>query len=505
MQVLIALILVLLVIGIFAARPPHRLFALWRSATPGGRLLRELLLQSLALLAGLDLLIASGLQHRFYGPEHVSPLHVLLGGAWLSLLFWRAAVLLNREHAVRREGEAALFETSALLRAVSDNTPDGIFIRDRDGRFILANPALAAVLGKSVQEITGHGATEVLADLDDAAMVLASDRAVMQAGRALSVEESLHLASGMRTFHSTKAPWLGYRGELLGVVGISTDITERKRTEDALRAHETQLEALVACRTAEVRELIGHLESTREEEKRAIARELHDELGADLTALGMHLGLLFQRMPVDPHADERSSQIKHLLGSIVTTTRRIQRGLRPDKLDVFGIKIALTEQVQEFAEYAGVHCKVSIPDEDMEYGAAIDIALFRMVQEALNNIAKHAKARNVAVILDDTDDSIVLTIRDDGIGLPENSADKLHTHGLRGMRERAAYLGGSVAFSSSPGGGTTIRVHVPKPQARVPDAQAAAFDAPVTPAAPATPVADAIVQQSAWIEAHDAT
>ena len=383
----------------------------------------------------------------------------------LSVLIQRAAALLNRQHAGQRKGVTAQFETSALLQAVSDNTPDGIFIRDREGRFMFANPALAAVFGKTVEEIVGRTVAEVLVNADDAAMVLASDGAVVRSGRAVGVEESLHLPQRMRTFHSTKAPWLGGRGEPLGVVGISTDITERKRIEDALRAHETQLEALVASRTVEVHELIGHLESTREEEKCAIARELHDELGSALTALSMHLSLLFQQLPADRHLDDRSDQINSLLTSIVTTTRRMQQGLRPDKLDAFGIKIAITEQVQEFAKYAGVDCRVSVPDEELAYGAAIDIALFRMVQEALNNIAKHAKASRVSVVLDDTDDTIVLTIRDDGVGLPENCAGMLHTHGLRGMRERAAYLGGSVGFSRSPGGGTTIQVHVPKPDA----------------------------------------
>ena len=467
MSVLIALAGVLAVAGILAALPRYGLIALWRSPAPGGRLLRRLLPQSLLLLAGLELLIDLGVQHRLYEPSQALPLRALFGCVLLSVLLWRAAVLLNREHAVRREGEAALFDSSALLQAVSDNTSDGIFIRDRDGRFILANPALAALLGANVQEIIGRTAAEVLIDPDDAAMMLASDGAVMQAGHALAVEESLHLAQGMRTFQSTKAPWLDYRGELLGVVGISTDITDRKRTEDTLRAHETQLEALVAARTAEVRELIGHLETTREEEKRAIARELHDELGSALTALSMHLSLLLRQIPADRTPGQHVVQINNLLASIVTTTRRMQQGLRPDKLDVFGIKAAVAEQVQEFAQYAGVSCKVSVPEEGVVYGAAIDIALFRMVQEALNNIAKHAKASNVSVVLDDTDDVIVLTICDDGIGLPENSADNLHTHGLRGMRERAAYLGGSVGFSSSPGGGTTIRVDVPKPGAAV--------------------------------------
>ena len=450
-----------------------------RSSTPGGGLLRQLLPQSLVLVAGLELLIDVGVQHALYGSAQALPLRVLLGCALLCALFWRAARLLDREHAARRAGEATLFETSALLRAVSDNTPDGIFIRDRDGRFVLANPALATVLGKRLHDIIGRTAAEVLPDATDAARVLASDAAVMQAGHALGIEESLHLGQGIRTFQSTKAPWLGCRGELLGVVGISTDITERKHGEDALRAHETQLEALVAARTAEVRELIGHLESTREEEKRAIARELHDELGSALTALSMHLRLVFQQMPAHPNPDERVARINSLLASIVTTTRRMQRGLRPDKLDTFGIKIAIAEQVEEFSQYAGVRCKVSLPDEEVMYGAAIDIALFRMVQEALNNTAKHAKATNVAVVLDDTDEAIILTVRDDGVGLPERSAGMRHTHGLRGMRERAACLGGSIGFTKTPGGGTTVRVHLPKPDTPLQASPRAPAAAPV--------------------------
>lgn len=225
--------------------------------------------------------------------------------------------------------------------------------------------------------------------------------------------------------------------------------------------HETQLETLVADRTAELRALIGHLEATREEEKRALARELHDDLGSVLTALNMHLAILFQNIPQDDSMLERIAQIKGLLASVSKTARRIQLGLRPDQLDVFGIKAAIADQAAEFEMYTGIPCRANLPDEDIAYSTHIDIALFRIVQEALNNIAKHSRARHVDVVLDDLDDSVVLSIRDDGIGMPVH-ASSTHSLGLRGMRERAGNLGGEVRIISTPGKGSLIRVTIPK-------------------------------------------
>jgi signal transduction histidine kinase len=303
------------------------------------------------------------------------------------------------------------------------------------------------------------------ADPADAQRIDLEDQSVMDSGEARVFETTTKFTYGIRTLHSTKAPWLNAQGEIMGLVGISTDITDRKRMEDSLKAHETQLEALVAARTFEVSELIGHLETTREEEKRSIARELHDDLGSALTALNMHLSLIFQQMPEDPKVTERAGKIKTLLGSITSATRRIQIGLRPDKLDVFGIKVAIAEQAAEFEKYSGVVCNASLPDDQLTYAPRVDIALFRMVQEALNNIAKHAQATRVDVILDDTDDEIVLTIRDNGVGIPVEQPGDVMTHGLRGMRERAGYLGGSVRITGSEGNGTNIVITIPKTEA----------------------------------------
>jgi signal transduction histidine kinase len=176
----------------------------------------------------------------------------------------------------------------------------------------------------------------------------------------------------------------------------------------------------------------------------------------------MHLAILFQQMPQDSRLNERSVQVKALLSSVTQTTRRIQAGLRPDKLDIFGIKTAIAEHVLEFQDYTGISCNASLPDEDVSYTPQIEIALFRMTQEALNNIARHAKADHVDVVLDDSDDCIMLTVRDNGLGMSPAQAQQTATHGLRGMRERAGYLGGDVQIVSEVGKGTRIIITLPK-------------------------------------------
>lgn len=449
-------------LGILAARPSHRLMRLWNSQSPGGPILRRLLPNSLLMLVILDFAIKWGVQNHLYDANMASPLLIMLSGTLLFIMFCRTAALLNREYEGRQIGEAALAESNALLRAVSDNTPDAIFVKDRNGRMIFANPAKLRLLGKERDQVIGLSSDELYLEKDDAARVMEEDRIVILGGKPKTFETTTRYAYGMRTMHSTKAPWLDAKGQVMGLVGISTDITDRKRMEDALKAHETQLEALVAARTFEVSELIGHLETTREEEKRSIARELHDDLGAALTALNMHLSLIFQQMPPEPKFTERSVKIKALLSSITDATRRIQNGLRPDKLDVFGVKIAIAEQAAEFEKYTGVVCNVNLPDDQLGYAPRVDIALFRIVQEALNNIAKHAKATHVDVVLDDVDDEIVLTVRDNGIGIPAENPGGMSTHGLRGMRERVAYLGGTVRVNGADGKGTTIVITIPK-------------------------------------------
>jgi PAS domain S-box-containing protein len=452
----------ILAIGMLFSRPRHPIMAVLFSPAPGGRLLRSVLPSTLILLVALILLAKWGAHRGYYSEEMILPLALLIGGSMLIMLFWRAALLLNQEYGWRVKGEAELARTNDVIRIVSDFTTDAISVKDRKGRYIYVNPTGIKVLGKQLDDVLGHTSIEVLANHEVAEAIEANNRIVLNEGKADVIEFTLDTPAGMCTYHLTTAPWFGPQGEVMGTVSIATDITDRKRAEDALRAQEARLEKLVEARTQEVRELFGHLETLREEEKRAIARELHDDMGASLTALNMHLAILFQQIPSEPGMAERIVQIKALLGSITATKRRIQNGLRPDKLDIFGIKTALTDQAMDFENYTGVSCAVSLPDEEVKYSTQVETSLFRMVQEALNNIAKHAQASHVDIILDDDGENIYLTIRDNGVGIQPEARPEGPTHGLRGMRERAAYLGGSIAIESKPGAGTRICITLPK-------------------------------------------
>ena len=350
---------------------------------------------------------------------------------------------------------------SALLIAVSDNTNDSIFVKNCAGELIFANPATLSMLGKSREEALFKTSRALLVDPDEADRVDRDDRQVIDTRASLTVEQTLHLPNGVRTYSTTKAPWFDQSGALMGLVGISTDITAHKEAEDSLRARERQLEATIAERTAALRELTNHIESIREEEKRAIARELHDDMGATLTSLSMHLQGTYALFPDDDKWNGRKSKIQSLLASVVATTRRLQTNLRPTMLDLFGLKTAIGELLAEFSAESGLNCKASLPDDDLVIDAKLEIALYRMLQEILNNVAKHARASKVDVILDLDEDRLALTVRDDGVGIDEERLHNTVTHGLRGLHERAAYLGGSIRIRRGIDGGTTVAIHLP--------------------------------------------
>ena len=249
---------------------------------------------------------------------------------------------------------------------------------------------------------------------------------------------------------------------MLGVIAISTDISRYKKAEDALRACELRVEETVSHRTAALRSLADHLETVREEEKRAIARELHDDMGASLTSLSMHMEGAYPLLPGDPQWTERKAKIQTLLRSLVTTTRRMQTELRPTMLDLFGIKAAIHELTDDFRQRTSIGCDISLPDEDIAIGHKLEITVYRMLQELLNNIVAHAHASHVDVILDVDEDRVALTVRDDGIGMPARTArTTMRAYGLRGIGERAAFLGGAVTVSAGRNGGTVVSVELP--------------------------------------------
>lgn len=235
----------------------------------------------------------------------------------------------------------------------------------------------------------------------------------------------------------------------------------RDAAELARRRHHAQLDERIAQRTAQVRQLAGHLESVREEEKRAIARELHDDIGSSMTALSMMLEGHFRQNADNPGVVKNADKIRALLKEVTHSTRRIQAGLRPNTLDSLGLIEAIRELSGEFAQRTGIDCTLHLPGEEVVVPEALHVPLFRMLQEALNNVAKHARAVRVVVTLAMKDDHVALAIEDDGIGIARERADNAQTHGLLGMRERAAYLDGTAEISRRANGGTSVRIRLP--------------------------------------------
>jgi signal transduction histidine kinase len=222
-------------------------------------------------------------------------------------------------------------------------------------------------------------------------------------------------------------------------------------------------------RAAELSELLGHVNACWDNERRSLSRQLHDSMGSSLTALTMHLGLLMQKMPPDPALLERATQMKNLLHNIIETNRQMQHRLWNDKLEFLGVRVALGELVTQFGEQYGLAASCSLPEDEPRCPRSHNVVLLRALEEGLRNIVSHAQASKVHVVVDDNDDEIMLTVKDDGVGLAVQTdvigADSAK-HGLRVLRERALYLGGTLTLSSDGGGGgggAILTVILPKP------------------------------------------
>jgi signal transduction histidine kinase len=229
---------------------------------------------------------------------------------------------------------------------------------------------------------------------------------------------------------------------------ILRDITVRKQAEDALRQSQREL-----------RELSARVVEAREEEKAHIARELHDELGQLLTALKMDLGWLRERLP--PELGARAAEMGALLDRTVTATRRISADLRPMMLDDLGLADAAAWLVDDFAKRSGVGSRIEVADELPELSKAVATAVYRAIQESLTNIARHAGAKNAWVGVALEDGALQVEVEDDGRGFAQADLAKARSLGLRGMRERNAFLGGSLEIGRAPRGGTRVRLRVP--------------------------------------------
>lgn len=237
-------------------------------------------------------------------------------------------------------------------------------------------------------------------------------------------------------------------------------------TAPASEQFEAEVERRVAERTAALTELLGHLTTCWDDERRQLARKLHDSLGSSMTALTMHLALLTQQMPQEKVLQNRTAQMKTLLMNIINTNRDMQLAIWNDKLEFLGVKSALAELVTEFGVQHHMQARISLPDEDSSYQREQGVALLRVVEEGLRNVLAHASATEVDIILDDNDEEIMLTVRDNGIGPAHYDRASLACHGIRMLAERARYLGGSLTLGPAPERGAALTVVLPRQAAQ---------------------------------------
>jgi signal transduction histidine kinase len=244
----------------------------------------------------------------------------------------------------------------------------------------------------------------------------------------------------------------GKRGQPPRVLIVNSDITERKRGEESLVLQREQLRALAE-----------RLQCVREEDRKRVARDLHDQIGQILTSIKMDMTWMTRHLPESEN--EVLARLQESIQSIndgVKAVRTICSGLRPGILDDLGLAAAIEWQTAEFASRNGVLCQVSVPPVDLHLDGDRATATFRIFQECLTNVTRHAQAKSVRVDLRQEDENVLLVVQDDGIGFQESDlSSALGSLGLLGMKERAQFCGGDVHISSSLGKGTTITVRVP--------------------------------------------
>jgi PAS domain S-box-containing protein len=353
--------------------------------------------------------------------------------------------------------EHALADSEAQLRAVLDSAMDAIITIDESQRIVLFNAAAEEVFRCARADVIGAPLATLIparfrydhaehierfGDAGPAARRMGAARLVLglrRTGQEFPIEASIsHTVEGGRRFYTV----------------ILRDVTARVKADDALRRSKEEIQSLALAAS-----------DAREEEKRRLARELHDEFGQALTALKMDVAAM-REMLASPSNEVagKLAGMQELIERTIGTTRRLASELRPMMLDDLGLTAAAEWLVQSLTNRTGVRCALSLdPQADLDLPDPYATAVFRVLQESLTNVAKHADASEVAANLRRDGDTVTLTVRDNGKGFAPDGAPKQGSFGLAGLRERAYLLGGEVNVDSAPGRGTCIEFKVSIP------------------------------------------
>lgn len=383
----------------------------------------------------------------FFPEFHEAWMRLIIVGMFISFGIY-GQWLIN----ARRQAQADLSLANAELAQIFETSADGMRVVNKEFDMLRANETFCTLAGISKKDAVGKKCYEVF-------------RGPLCHGpgcpliRILHGEERVECDAEKVRDHGPKIPCIvtatpfrGRGGELVGIVEHFKNISARKQREEELKKSRRQL-----------RELASYLESAREKERTRIAREIHDELGQALTGMKMELHCCIQRLPKDdPLLVERAKKLLELIDESVHLVQRISSELRPGLLDNLGLSAAIEWQAAQLRDRTGVKCDFISEPEDILLDQTRSTALFRIFQETCTNIARHAKATKVEIMLKETPEEVELRISDDGKGITEKEISNPKSFGLMGIKERVLSLGGKVEIFGAENKGTTVRVRIPK-------------------------------------------
>lgn len=357
---------------------------------------------------------------------------------------------ITRDITDRKRAQESLRLSEERYRTIFETTGNATIIAREDTVISLANSEFEKLSGFPRKEIEGNRSLQDFVVAEDLPRMEGYHRARMQDPDSAPRNYDFRFRDRAGRIKDVSATATIIPGTKMSVVSL-LDITERKHAEEHLKLSRERL-----------RNLHKHTQDLREQERSRVAREIHDELGQVLTALKMDLSFLNHRLPKDQtslHAKVMS--MTRSIDASIDSVRRIIMDLRPGLLDHLGLVPAIEWQAGEFQKRTGISCTLNIPAQEIHLDREISTSIFRIFQEALTNIARHAQATGVDISLCLADDRLTLSIHDNGRGITKNQIDNPKSFGLMGMRERTLFCNGTFDIFTEVSGGTTVVVDIP--------------------------------------------
>ena len=355
------------------------------------------------------------------------------------------ALAVTRDITEKKEADIQLIRSEVKYRTLVEQAVDAIALYDANGNILDVNSGSVNLLGYNREELLGMNLKDILTGEEIRYNPVRYD--VLTQGKSTVKQRKMRRKDGSIVDTEVRSQQLP-DGRFLSVI---RDLTERIKTEQELQESYRAL-----------RELTGHLQNIREEERSIIAREIHDELGQQLTVLKMDISWLIKKL-VNPgeNVKERLNDLLEMIDDTVRSVRRISSELRPSMLDDLGLPAAIEWHAQEFGKRSGIQVLTELNTGEVKLPGKVGITMFRVFQECLTNVARHSGAEQVNVRLSLKDKRLDLEIQDNGHGFLTKEIEKKKTLGILGMRERVSLIQGEFAIKSKPGKGTTVRVSVP--------------------------------------------